>query len=74
MSMLINIDQNSGIDPQYLPMSMIASTSKQVQFQQIRFKHKSPYVAGWWLFPDVLHSQDVEADCLDVLIILFVGI
>ncbi len=29
-----------------------------------RFKHKSPCVAGWWRFPDVLHCQDVEADCL----------
>ncbi len=28
-----------------------------------RFKHKSPYVAGWWWFPDV------KADCLDVLFI-----
>ncbi len=38
------------------------------------FKHKSPYVAGWWRFPDVLHCQDVEADCLDVLIIFSMGI
>ncbi len=38
-----------------------------------RFKHKSPYVAGW-RFPDVLHCHDVEADCLDVLIISSMGI
>ncbi len=40
----------------------------------VRFKHKSPYVAGWWRFPDVLHCQDAEADCLDVLIIFSMGI
>ncbi len=40
-----------------------------------RFKHKSSYyVAGWWRCPDVLHRQDVKADCLDVLIIFFIGI
>ncbi len=33
-----------------------------------RFKHKSPYVAGWWWFSDVLHCRDVEADYLDDLI------
>ncbi len=33
-------------------------------FGEEHFKHKSPYVAGWWWFPDVLHCQDVEADRL----------
>ncbi len=32
------------------------------------------YVAGWWQLPDALHCQDVEADCLDVLIIFSMGI
>ncbi len=32
------------------------------------------YVAGWCWFPNVLHCQDVEADCLDVLIISNMGI
>ncbi len=44
------------------------------QAHKIHFKHKSPYVAGIWRFPDVLHCQDVEADCLDVLIIFSMGI
>ncbi len=34
----------------------------------------SPYVAGWWWIPDVLHCHDVEADCLDILIIFSMGI
>ncbi len=38
------------------------------------FTSLSLYVAGKWWFPDVLHCQDVEADCLDILIICSTGI
>ncbi len=35
----------------------------------------SPHnVADWWCFSDVLHCQDVEADCLDNVIISSTGI
>ncbi len=30
-------------------------------FVKVHFKHKSPYEAGCWPFPDVLHCQDVKA-------------
>ena len=68
------------MDRQYAILSLAGSQNPcqainlRAQIAPASSSNPHNYVAGWWWFPDVLRCQDVEADCLDILIIFFMGI